>query len=979
MFEPSVIPRVFGLPPGVDFPRMLVAGVRARMAGQPPEAMAAVTLYLNTTRMRERVQAAFVAAGAGFLPRLIALTDIGADPTFDAPPAVPKIRRRLELSLPVARLVAAEPRFAPGSAIYDLADSLALLAEEMQDEGVTPKAFENPAMAEDHAAHWERSLAFLRIIAPWFDSDAQPDAATRQRLAIAALIARWRASPPTRPVLVAGSTGSRGTTQSLMRAVASLPQGALILPGFDDDMPDFGWDNLFSAPIPNEDHPQYRFAHLMASLGIGPGQVARWTDVSGFDAPRNRLVSLALRPAPVTDHWLTEGAALGPLLPATAGMTLIEAPDPRQEALAIALILRKATIDGQRATLVTSDRTMARRVTAALDRWGMTPDDSAGRPLHLSAPGRFLRQIAGLFGRPLTVEGLLALLKHPVTCTGGDDRGTHLRHTRDLELRLRRHGPAFPDAAALTGWARATDDPTLHAWAGWLTAAVTDLPGADERPVSAWLDTLLMLAERVASGPDGTAASSEVWQKAAGEAAAGAMALLRDEAPFGGMMSASDFAALLLRVLEDGSVPTDVPGHPLIAIQGPRETRELQSDLVILGGLTEGVWPAAAAPDPWLSRQMRLTAGLLLPERQIGLAAHDFQMAVAAPKVVLTRALRDDEAETIGARWLDRLKNLIGGLAGGADALADMRARGQNWLTLAARLEAAPAPSPCPRPAPRPPVDARPRELPVTAIRTLIRDPYAVYARYILRLRPLDPLQPAPDPRVRGMVLHRIVEDFVRDRPEDEPFAAARARLLACAETVLTDEVPWPSAQRLWLARIARIADRFVSAEGARGDKGRPVVLEKTGRILLDGLNFTLTARPDRIDELADGQLHIFDYKSGEPPTKAQQTHFEKQLPLEAAMAERGAFQPVGARTVAAVSYIRLGGEGAETTIFRDNGDFDNQWAGLLRLIGTYLQRTQGYTARRAMFADKDTGDYDHLARFGEWDVSDDPAPEDVG
>lgn len=979
MFEPSVIPRVFGLPPGVDFPHMLAAGVRARMAGQPPEAMALVTIYLNTARMRERVQAAFVAAGAGFLPRLLVLTDIGADPAFDAPPAVPKIRRRLELSWPVARLVAAEPRFAPGSAVYDLADSLALLAEEMQDEGVTPKAFENPAMAEDHAAHWERSLGFLRIIAPWFDSDAQPDAATRQRLALAALIARWRASPPTQPVLVAGSTGSRGTTQSLMRAVASLPQGALILPGFDDEMPDFGWDSLFSSPVPNEDHPQYRFAHLMASLGIGPNQIAPWADTGAYDPLRNRLVSLALRPAPVTDHWLTEGAALGPLLPATAGMTLVEAPDPRQEALAIALILRKAAADGQRATLVASDRTMARRVTAALDRWGLTPDDSAGRPLHLSAPGRFLRQIAGLFGRPLTVEGLLALLKHPVTCTGGSDRGGHLRHTRDLELRLRRHGPAFPDAAALTGWARATDDPTLHGWADWLAAVLACLPTADDRPVSAWLDTLLALADRIASGPDGGAATGELWKKAAGEAASAAMAMLRDEAPFGGVMSPSDFAALLLRVLEDGSVPADAPGHPLIAIQGPREARELQADLVILGGLTEGVWPAAAAPDPWMSRQMRLTAGLLLPERQIGLAAHDFQVAVAAPRVVLTRALRDDEAETIAARWLDRLKNLIGGLSGGADALAGMRARGQEWLTLAAALEAVSAPAPCPRPAPRPPVDTRPRELPVTAIRTLIRDPYAVYARYILRLRPLDPLQPAPDPRVRGMVLHRIVEDFVRDRPEDEPFAAARARLLSCAEAILADEVPWPSSQRLWLARIARIADRFVSAEGARGEKGRPVVLERTGRILLDGLNFALTARPDRIDEDANGQLHIYDYKSGTPPTSGQQTHFEKQLPLEAAMAERGAFQPVGARTVAAVSYIHLGGDGGVKTTLRDEGDFDGQWAGLLRLIGAYLQRTQGYTARRAMFEEKDTSDYDHLARFGEWDASDDPIPEDVG
>lgn len=979
MFEPSAIPRVFGLPPGVDFPQTLVRGVLARQAGQPPEALARVTVYLNTARMRERVQAAFVAAGPGLLPRLRLLSDIGSDPAFDAAPAVPKIRRRLELSLPVGRLVAADPKFAPGTAVYDLSDSLAQLAEEMQDEGVTPAAFEKPEMAEDHAAHWERSLRFLRIIAPWFDSDALPDMATRQRLATTALTASWQASPPAHPVIVAGSTGSRGTTQMLMWAVASLPQGALVLPGFDGDMTDIGWNSLLSVPTPSEDHPQYRYARLMTLLGIGPGQILPWSDVAGVDPIRNRLVSLALRPAPVTDHWLTEGATLGPLGPPTAGMTLIEAPGPRQEALAIALILRKAAAEGRRTVLIASDRTLARRVTAALDRWALTPNDSAGRPLHLSAPGRFLRQIAGLFGRPLTIEGLLALLKHPVTCTGGGARGPHLRFTRDLELRLRRRGPPFPDAATVTGWAEAGDDTQLMAWGAWLGEALTDLPAAAERPVSAWLDALLALADRLSAGPGGRAADSELWQAAAGEAAAAAMALLRNEAPYGAALSASGFATLLLRVLDAGIVTSHAPGHPLIAIQGTREAREIQADLVILGGLNEGVWPAATAPDPWMSRQMRLTAGLLLPERQIGLAAHDFQIAVAAPEVILTRALRNDEAETIASRWLDRLKNLIGGLEGGAKALTDMRARGGVWLTLASALEATPIPNPARRPSPRPPVDARPRELPVTAIRTLIRDPYAVYARYILRLRPLDPLQPEADPRIRGMVLHRIVEGFVRDRPEAEPFAVARARLLACAETVLVEEVPWPSAQRLWLARIARIADRFVTAEGARGAQGHPVVLEKTGRIALAGLNFTLTARPDRIDELADGRLHIYDYKSGAPPTKPQQEHFEKQLPLEAAMAERGAFQPIGGRKVAAVSYIQLGGDGAEKTTSREDGDFDNQWAGLLRLIGKYLQRTQGFAARRAMFEDKDKSDYDHLARFGEWDVGDDPVPEDVG
>lgn len=979
MFEPTAAPRAFGLPPGVDFPAELVTGLRDRMAGQPPEAMARVTLFLNTGKMRDRVRAAFQAAGPGFLPRLKLLTDIGDDPAFDALAAVPRIRRRLEFSVPVARFLAAEPQFAPGTAVFDLADRLAGLAEEMQDEGVTPEAFAQPGLAEDHAAHWERSLAFLRIIAPWFDSDVAPDAVTRLRRAAEALVARWQGQRPADPVLIAGSTGSRGTTQLLMRAVASLPQGALILPGHDFDMPDFGWNSLISGDMPNEDHPQFRFARLMTALGIGPGQVGRWTDAPPPDPARNRLVSLALRPAPVTDQWMSEGASFGPPGPATDGLTLIEAPGPRAEALAIALVLRKAAEDGRRAALITPDQSLVRRVTAALDRWALIPDNGAGAPLHLSAPGRFLRQIAGLFGRPLTIDALLALLKHPVAGTGARERGPHLRHTRDLELRLRRHGPPFPDAAAIIGWATAPGDAARTAWADWLAGVLARLPDGAARLASDWVDLLLALANDLAAGPGGQAADSALWQEEAGEAAARAMALLRAEAPFGGPLDAPAFATLLARLLEGERVRAPHGAHPLISVQGTREARELQADLVILGGLNDGTWPAAAAPDPWLSRQMRLKVGLLLPERQIGLAAHDFQIAAGAAEVILSRAQRDDQAETVASRWLDRLKNLIGGLDQGPEALAAMRARGAVWLDLARRTEAPPPARPAPRPAPRPPVAARPHELPVTAIRTLIRDPYAVYARYVLRLFPLDPLLPEPDARLRGQVLHKIVETFVRERPASEDPAAAKARLLAGAETILTAEVAWPSAQRLWLARIGRMADRFLLAEGAREAAGVPVVLEDKGWLDLPGLDFRITARPDRIDQMADGSLHIYDYKTGTPPSPDQQKYFDKQLLIEAAMAERGGFRGIGAHPVSAVTYIHLGTSAKDRATTRDEGNFDQVWDELAGLIGQYRNRSRGYAARRALFEDAEQGDYDHLSRHGEWQVSDPSEPEDVG
>jgi ATP-dependent helicase/nuclease subunit B len=62
-----------------------------------------------------------------------------------------------------------------------------------------------------------------------------------------------------------------------------------------------------------------------------------------------------------------------------------------------------------------------------------------------------------------------------------------------------------------------------------------------------------------------------------------------------------------------------------------------------------------------------------------------------------------------------------------------MRARG-NLAGLAAAFDTPPGDTPPEkRPSPRPPVAARPRSLSVTEIKTLIRDPYAIYARHVLR------------------------------------------------------------------------------------------------------------------------------------------------------------------------------------------------------------------------------------------------------
>ncbi|MET4102904.1 ATP-dependent helicase/nuclease subunit B [Roseovarius sp. MBR-78] len=981
MFETDPAPRLFGLAPGVDFPRALIDGLRARLGHAPPEALARVQIIVNTRRMARRLAEIFDEGPPCLLPRLSLLTDLGE--SWEAgriPPPAPRLRRQLELAQLVSALLDRAPDIAPRSAVFGLADSLAKLIDEMHGEGVSPDTITALDVA-DQSGHWARIKTFLEIIRPCFDAPPDaPDPEARQRRVVTALIAEWAARPPAHPVIVAGSTGSRGATHLLMQAVARLPQGAVVLPGFDFDAPAHVWETL-TDPLTSEDHPQFRFARLAHGAGITPEAIRPWHDAPPPCAARNRLVSLALRPAPVTDQWLRDGPRLSDIPEAMRHVTLVEAPDTRREALAIAMRLRAAAEEGITAALITPDRTLSRQVTAALDRWRIRPDDSAGQPLHLSPPGRFLRHVADLFATRTGADALLALLKHPLTHQGAA-RGTHLRLTGLLEHHLRRHAPPYPEAAALRDWAAARQEaePELGPWIDWLCTCLIgrDRPGPD--PLGLLVTAHRALAERIARGADAPDGSGTLWDKAAGEEARKAMDELAAEAPSGGAMTPQDYTRLVHDTLAAREARDPTEPHPRIRIWGTLEARVQGADLLILGGLNEGGWPDPPPPDPWLNRALRVQAGLLLPERRIGLQAHDFQQAIAAREVWLTRSIRSADAQTVVSRWLNRVQNLLGGLPdqGGPETLAAMRARGREWLHRAALLEAPGEVPRAPRPAPCPPPDLRPDKLRVTEIQTLIRDPYAIYARHILHLRPLDPLMKVPDALLRGTVLHSILERFIT-ATQAHPERLTPAALMAETEAVLAQTVPWAEARALWLARMERVAEWFIAGEIARRDGAQPAALERPATLTLADPPFTLTGKADRIDIDAHGRALLYDYKTGEPPKPREQAHFNKQLLLEAAMVERGDFEGLGPMPVLRAAYIGMGGKPTEVEAPLDEAPTATILSQLADLIAAYRDPATGYVARRAPRNIAARGDYDQLARHGEWDITDPPHRIKVG
>ncbi len=488
----------------------------------------------------------------------------------------------------------------------------------------------------------------------------------------------------------------------------------------------------------------------------------------------------------------------------------------------------------------------------------------------------------------------------------------------------------------------------------------------------------IALAGQLARGTE-TEGPGALWSRETGEKAQAVMRSLAAEAPAGLVVGAADYPPLLAAVLAREEARSAVLVDPRVQILGVQEARIQGAGLVILGGLTEGAWPETPAADPWLNRRLRRDAGLLLPERKVGLSAHDFQIAVAGPRVILTRAQRDAEAETVPSRWLNRLVNLMSGLPGtnGPQALSQMRARGLTYLQLAEALDT-PAPTEAAsRPSPRPPVTARPRQLSITQIERLITSPYDIYAEKVLRLNALNPLRPEADFRLRGEVVHQVLERFLKTDPLPKDPAKAADLLLAITAQVLEDEVPWPVARDDWLALMRRIALPFAEATLRRDS--RPVLLEKSAALHLGDPDFTLTGKPDRIDLLPDGTLHVIDYKTGEPPSQKDMESHRKQLHLAAVMALGGAFGTLGPRVTSRVTYQAMkpglkeqGQDLTEAGILALREEFE-------ALIRAYLDPATGFTARRAAMETGWESDFDHLSRLGEWSIADEARPTDVG
>ncbi|MGE3692887.1 MAG: PD-(D/E)XK nuclease family protein [Novosphingobium sp.] len=977
-------PQVYSIAAHRGFADALAAGLLPRYA-EPDFGLARLTLLLPSQRAARTVTEAFVrlAEGGLLLPRMAVVGDLDLDEALGAlldplgagaevPPAADPTRRWLRLARFLAEV---DPEQAGrGASLLRRARDIARTMDRLLVEGIAPGNLASDHVAGivgEQASHWRDStVSFLRVQAHWrleLEARGEVDAPTRRNLLFERAARRWREQPPAHPIVAAGVTSASPALARLLRVISELPQGAVVLPDLDLAMDDQTWASLGTAGAPEDrddppfgrgdavTHPQYHLKLLLNRMGVRREEVRPWHRSGPAAAPpaRSLAISNLFVPPAASARW----AELTPDQRRLSGVRLMESAHPGEEAQALAILIREALeVPERRVALVTPDRGLAARVVAQLKRWGIEADDSAGQPLPQTAAGRVLLLLAEVMAERAAPVPLLALLGHPLA-RAGEGRAQWLENVRKLDLALRgpRPAPGLEPLRALAAKAG------IGEWWDETERLLAPLMAfGDDAPLAAMLDTLAVLGEALCG--------EELWSRADGRALSGFVEQLRDAAgDEDSRLDPRELHAALRDAMDQVAVRPPWGGHPRLAIYGLLEARMARADLVLCGGLTEGVWPASPAPDPLLPPALLRVLGVPGADFRIGLAAHDLAGALGAPEVVLSWARRDEGGPVIPSRFVLRIKAMLGRHADELEEKATPQ--------LARLIDDAPLAERYPRPRPRPSAGQRLVDVSATGLDRLRSDPYAFYANSILRLRVLDALDAEPSAAWRGDAVHKILERWHKagDRPED---------LLAIAETTLEEMNAHPLMRGLWRPRLLE-ALKWIGQEVADlACEGRTVAAsEATGAMQFKGIR--VHGRADRIDRLADGGLVIADYKTGTVPTRKEVAMgYRLQLGLLGLITRAGGFDRIGGKP-AAFEYWGLGRDLSR----RDEQGFGFRFDVLKPKRGAqtapedFLASTEAYLAdaidRWILGSDPFTArlnldvagynDYDQLMRLDEW------------
>jgi ATP-dependent helicase/nuclease subunit B len=1000
----SAASNLYTIPAGAGFSRALVYRLM-KNRNHDPQSLTEIRILLPTRRACRTVRESFLRYQDGkplLLPRLQPMGDVdeeelslslfgAGDQMPDIPPAISTAERQILLAQCIMKLPGHEHSF---SKALSLAQSLGRFLDQIHIEELDFDALDN-LVPLDFAAHWQITIEFFKILREvWpgiLAARGQIDAADRRGRLMRALALHWEQSKPQTPILIAGSTGSIPATARLMKVIKSLPQGQIILPGLDCAMPQEDWDVL------QPSHPQYGLKKLLEALDCERQNVQAWplpeTYQNDRAQPRFFLAREMMRPAETTAQWANlsvSALAKEKINTALENLEIIQTATQQDEAGIIALKFRETLeYPNKTAALITPDRKLAARVIAQCRRWGLEIDDSAGTPLDKTLAGQFLLQTAEAALSNIAPVAFLSCLKHPFSQVRFQDLNDQAA-IENLEKNIFR---GLKPAAGFSGLKAKIDTHKKNnksvdflSFINILEEIFTPLQNllSSEGTIDfqSTFHTHIALCEALSTSVQSQ--NSPLWDHEAGSALSQILSSLLESGDIFPKLSTRDYIDTLQHFMKTIAVRPVYGTHPRLSILGQLEARLIDADIVILGGLNEGTWPPDPDHDPWMSRPMREKFGLPPTDRAIGLAAHDFIQGFCASDVLITRSEMVEKSPTVAARWLGRLQTVLE-----AASLASALKTGCALKHYLAVLDQGAVLKTCERPKPCPPLASRPLALSVTQIESWMKDPYGIYARHILKLKPLKPLEKPIDHADTGDLVHKVLERFGKTYPHQIPHNAKdilEAYILEEIKTISDDIRIW----NFWLKKFSSLCDWFIENEILWRQSARILLLEGKGTwaIPVQDQFFTLTGKADRIDLIhADGSCAVIDYKTGGTYAAKKMMNGQlPQLPLEALLIENGGFSSSGlpSKPVSQIAYWVLKGGHEGGKIITLDGDGKNSITdaiantrnGLIELIEAFLQPETPYICLPDAANMPRFNDYEHLSRFKEWGVAADAEPD---
>ena len=979
---------VYSIPAGLPFATALADGI-GNLAGDA-ESLARAMIMVPSRRAAQSLRAAFLEiqnGEASLLPRIVPLGDVEDDspdmlsmPEIDSlcPPAIDPLKRQLTLARLLRGFTLGGMAPTPPQTIM-LADSLGRLLDALSNADANPAQLRE-LLPERFSVHWQDIIALLTILIDrWpmiLEEGGVIDAADRRNRLLRLRCDIWRDQRPQYLIIIAGSTGTFASTRELIGCVVDLPNGHVVLPGLDDAAGD-DWQHIRD----DAGHPQHQLSVLLDSLDMVPGDVLAWPHTVGEGAQssvRRALMRQAFKPAALTADWRQLGSTHPDLgRDALAGLTVLEAPNRATEANIIALAMREVLEEPKKtAALITPDRQLAEAVIAALQRWGIDADDSAGRPLSECGAGGFLMLLVRMIAEDFAPLSALGFLKHP-RAAGGMAPADFRKKVRDLERKIWRGYRPAPGIDGILSCLEPGSD--LHVFVDrHIAAPLADLCAIWTNAVptlSSLAGALGGAAERMASCRqledgriDEADGAARAWWGDDGRAAADLLGAMVAQ---GGSFEAdtASFPHILKTLMDGKTVRPSWPAHPRLSILGPVEARMQSADRLIIGGFNEGNWPPRPETDPWMNAEMRQSAGLLPHNWRSGLSAHDVWMAVCTPDVIVTRALRDGDVVTTPSRWLQRLEAVLAALQ-----ITDALDRGDVLKARMSMLAPVPPLVPVGRPAPCPPISARPRTFSATEIDDWISDPYSIFAKRILGLRPLDEIDRAPDAALRGNIVHDALAAFIKAHPKGPLGSDALAELRAFGRRCFEPFWQISSVRVFWWPAFELMSAWFIETEGRRRADLAHSHVEIDGDIPIEAPAgpAAVKARADRIDQMQDGGLAVLDYKTGSVPTASEvEAGRRTQLLTEAVIAAHGGFAGIDAASVIAMQYWKLAGRrdeaGRIVNVMPDGWTADAARDSLAALFTSFDNPATAYASLPDPSVRLPFARYDHLSRVDEW------------